>query len=553
MTSNGVLYLTPDNLQEHSNLKFLSKERILVTMNPVMLAALNSKLVDSLAYSEIEDCCVITDLSHNELEEIKSFLTTGQCNNTALLNNVGINVKCMFERPNRKPKEVIEVKCEPVDMSEEFSELISEKKIEPKKEVFDSPLSDQGLDNDPNDLDFDDETFMEETTPADDDWEDFKPDDNFQEDEDENWKPTRGAKKGVKRKYKKRDEESSRPLSLTSEQQALFDNYDFPRPLESFRMPASKGGTRKASIGANKPHTCKECNAGFSTSQILNDHIIKIHNDHFQCHLCHKSFSIEQSEDLRLHLFKHDQNILGNRKIECVQCGNIFGRPNKLEEHIKEKGPKHDDQCAQCTERFTTHAQYRAHVSERHLGRFKWKCGFCDDVYDEKRDLKQHLLLHTGGGTEEPKKKEKKKSYPQRKMCPECGLNVFNLNNHITSVHGNQRHVCEHCSGVFKSIVLLKGHINKVHIKVQCSTCGDMVSKSKLPFHMQQKHTPSSERKHKCEYCGKGFCELSRLRDHINTHTGEKPHKCKFCNTGFASFGTKATHERSHMGFKRKK
>ena len=83
--------------------------------------------------------------------------------------------------------------------------------------------------------------------------------------------------------------------------------------------------------------------------------------------------------------------------------------------------------------------------------------------------------------------------------------------------------------------------------------CGDMVSKGKLPFHMQQKHTPASERRYKCEYCGKVFCELSRLRDHINVHTGEKPHKCKFCNTGFASFGTKAAHERSHMGLKRKK
>ena len=78
-TSNGVKYLTPENVQEHSNLKFLSKERILVTMNPVMLAALNSSLVDSLAYSEIDDCCVITDLLASELEEIKNFLMRKEC------------------------------------------------------------------------------------------------------------------------------------------------------------------------------------------------------------------------------------------------------------------------------------------------------------------------------------------------------------------------------------------------------------------------------------------------------------------------------------------
>ena len=82
--------------------------------------------------------------------------------------------------------------------------------------------------------------------------------------------------------------------------------------------------------------------------------------------------------------------------------------------------------------------------------------------------------------------------------------------------------------------------------------CGEMVSKGKFNYHMQQKHVPASEKKHKCDYCGKGFSETSRLRDHINVHTGEKPHKCRFCNTGFASIGNKAAHERSHLGLKRK-
>ena len=92
----------------------------------------------------------------------------------------------------------------------------------------------------------------------------------------------------------------------------------------------------------------------------------------------------------------------------------------------------------------------------------------------------------------------------------------------------------------------------QVHIKVPCSMCGEMVSKGKFNYHMMQKHVPASEKKHKCDYCGKGFSETSRLRDHINVHTGEKPHKCRFCNTGFASIGNKAAHERSHLGLKRK-
>ena len=111
----------------------------------------------------------------------------------------------------------------------------------------------------------------------------------------------------------------------------------------------------------------------------------------------------------------------------------------------------------------------------------------------------------------------------------------FNLGNHMKSVHSNSLVPCVECVKVFRNAMLLKGHINKVHNKIPCSICKDMVSKGKLSFHMHQKHTPISERKHKCEICGKGFCDKSRLKDHINVHTGEKPHKCKFCDKSFGA------------------
>merc|ERR1712062_795939 len=148
-------------------------------------------------------------------------------------------------------------------------------------------------------------------------------------------------------------------------------------------------------------------------------------------------------------------------------------------------------------------------------------------------------------GTSPPKK-------PKKKVCEECGVATYALKNHILAFHSDKIFKCDECGKIYNSPYLLKGHINNVHIKVPCSMCGEMVSKGKFNYHMQQKHVPASEKKHKCDYCGKGFSETSRLRDHINVHTGEKPHKCRFCNTGFASIGNKAAHERSHLGLKRK-
>jgi uncharacterized C2H2 Zn-finger protein len=110
-----------------------------------------------------------------------------------------------------------------------------------------------------------------------------------------------------------------------------------------------------------------------------------------------------------------------------------------------------------------------------------------------------------------------RKNYtPKKKVCEDCGVVLFNLGNHMKSVHSNSQVSCAECGKVFRNIVLLKGHINKAHNKIPCSICKDMISKGRLSFHMLQKHTPASERKYKCEICGKSFCDKSRWKDHIN-------------------------------------
>ena len=105
----------------------------------------------------------------------------------------------------------------------------------------------------------------------------------------------------------------------------------------------------------------------------------------------------------------------------------------------------------------------------------------------------------------------------------------------------------------FCSYISLANHIAKVYEKIPCSICGEMISKKQETRHFQQKHTSDSDKKFKCKFCGKGFVENSRLRDHVNTHTGEKPYICKFCGAAFASVGNHRMHERGHLGHKRSK
>ena len=83
--------------------------------------------------------------------------------------------------------------------------------------------------------------------------------------------------------------------------------------------------------------------------------------------------------------------------------------------------------------------------------------------------------------------------------------------------------------------------------------CGKMVKKTKILYHMKQKHTSNEDKPHKCEVCGKGFVQKRFRDEHINVHTGAKPFKCKYCSSAaYASYGTLRMHERSHLGIKRK-
>lgn len=343
---------------------------------------------------------------------------------------------------------------------------------------------------------------------------------------------------------------TSTNAALSAEELEKYETFEPEEPLDTYRAPPQTMKFKEnPERDADKNYKCTMCNRKCTSMQNLKGHEIKYHSEHYNCPKCFKSFSLDDTEGFRLHLFKHEY-LLTPRPNMCIHCGKVFKINKILHEHMKKAGPHHADECAQCPFRFTTYEEYCDHVALEHGNQWRYRCGHCLDLFDSEKEVKRHYRhIHLG----RPLPKGKKPYRPKRKVCEECGVAVYGLSNHMDSVHGNGQVPCNECKKVFRSSMLLKGHINKVHNKVPCSMCGDMVSKGKLPFHMQQKHTPASERRHKCEYCGKGFCELSRLRDHINVHTGEKPHKCKFCNTGFASFGTKAAHERSHMGLKRKK
>lgn len=57
-----------------------------------------------------------------------------------------------------------------------------------------------------------------------------------------------------------------------------------------------------------------------------------------------------------------------------------------------------------------------------------------------------------------------------------------------------------------------------------------------------------SERRYKCEDCGKGFIQLCHLKKHRFTHTGYKPYMCNECGKRYSSEESFRAHQMLHRG-----
>jgi hypothetical protein len=140
----------------------------------------------------------------------------------------------------------------------------------------------------------------------------------------------------------------------------------------------------------------------------------------------------------------------------------------------------------------------------------------------------------------------------EKNPCSICGEMIpkYEANRHFRKAHTGTAK-CSKCGKICTSNELLRRHIADAHDKSPCTICGEMIAKRRAAQHYAVKHTANEDKRHKCKFCGKGFVEVRKLKDHINTHTGEKPYLCKLCGAAFADKGNHRKHERGHLNSNR--
>ena len=136
--------------------------------------------------------------------------------------------------------------------------------------------------------------------------------------------------------------------------------------------------------------------------------------------------------------------------------------------------------------------------------------------------------------------------------CDACDFttnDIFKLRNHKTASHGKPTS-CLECFQTFSSKVLMKNHMNKVHVMHTCPICSAKV-KIKLNLHMRRMHSKDDEKAFRCTICEKGFIDNGLLEAHkMNVHIKSRPYNCRYgCeDKRYNDLGNRNSHEKKRHG-----
>ena len=224
--------------------------------------------------------------------------------------------------------------------------------------------------------------------------------------------------------------------------------------------------------------------------------------------------------------FMPDGNFEEGSPYKCLICDykSISTRDIRLHFHrlhLKEKLYK----CIECDMRGVSWTAVLNHWNRIHNPNreelLKFVCETCGKKYQEKSELKIHLLVH---GTSK---------YP----CKYCGKGFktpYLLKSH-ESCHEKEPVPCNICGKMLSGPLQVKEHERVVHFNeatVDCDLCGKTLkTKRNLHLHMRSVHG-TVEKNHQCDRCQARFRVASLLKYHIETvHEKTRLFPCPFCTT----------------------
>lgn len=244
--------------------------------------------------------------------------------------------------------------------------------------------------------------------------------------------------------------------------------------------------------------------------------------------------SIPQS--IKLADMVHDKNDLMKKinKLKCKVCLKCFPTPTKIKLHYLRMHAPKNFKCPQCPRSFGSLIILKQHTKFSHSTAV---CSLCGKTYANLHSLRRHEQGHG-----------------PRLICQKCGK-VYkgkrSLNNHIEKnlcetmrkSNAEAKLSCDYCGKKYAQKAALSVHIRLEHENGKaliCDWCGKKLgSMSRLKDHIL---THTKQKNFECNLCGGKFVTKTSLLYHTRTHTGEKPYKCEICEKTFLSASRRSEH-----------
>lgn len=576
-----IYYLDKAHLERYSNVTLISECGQRIKVNHLQLAVFTTLLTRD-SFEDSEDFVITTNLDYKDLNIVKDFISEGilPAPMEVLSKEIPPEINAVFQSFGIHLSQILS------------GETVGDKTVKKEMDYLQVKLEEADEDYDPDhepmlELPYDAPGYSRRKRK-------IKRESDYESEEDDEWKPQSHHVKGPK-KFKVKEEyydeyydefetkprksigrprgsggsvfnRNERELKLSCEkflkdyanyanlsipdeanpESKVFATFQFPNAMETYICQPKP--TVKINSDKHHPYACESCPARLNSASSLKTHNIVFHMEHFQCSFCKHVSPLDQLEDFKLHMMRHE-----TRKHECIHCGYINTSLRGLEIHFKSEGKFHNNKCSQCSYVSKSYGEYKNHVQNVHFGMWLYKCGICDNAsFNSPEDVKAHKSKEHETGKKTGKIGPDGKPLGGLKMCDLCGKEVTSLTSHHKMHHEEDLQKCPECPKICKTKYHLDDHIKGTHSRIPCEHCGLMIPIRRKERHIQQAHVNPEDRKYKCEHCGKGFTDRQKLNDHINTHTGERPYVCKYCGKGFANHGNQRAHIRqAHLGQKR--
>ncbi|CAB3372859.1 Hypothetical predicted protein [Cloeon dipterum] len=293
-----------------------------------------------------------------------------------------------------------------------------------------------------------------------------------------------------------------------------------------------------------RPYFCTKCGASFQFAHKLKIHMHMHAESKFSCERC--TFKASKKTVLNIHMRElHGVEFTSIIKCSIEGCIAVFETNRELYEHsCKEHSttgciqrnilPGTDGYlCRYCEMQFEAPTSYSNHIRKVHAEVTEplFTCSVCRHETTSLIDLGIHLETHPECRRFQCQQCPLKFStsrrrgshefgthFRKKKICPECGKGVDNLQDHMNIHKGLRPYKCPTCDLDFARLYNWKLHL-AVHLD----------------------HRP-----YKCNYCDTAFRTKVERKRHTKLHTADEIFECDSCSYACTSKPTFRKHTQKH-------